>query len=237
MSISILLTAIIIICFGAALLQATNTLFARERQHYRRHYGRDQMIVDVVVIVLYAMCVGFVALLYISAGYHPVVIYFTLTFLVAVALCMTLVYCWKHRESIDPSSVVALLVWFAVVLFLTLFSRIGGTATTQVWNTPFHGLVKAIKMQSLEPLGDFLRNILLFVPIGYLIPRINPEYLRKISFAVLGGVMLSTVIESVQLVTGLGCCDMDDIISNSLGAFIGYLLWLLVQQIQKNWRV
>ena len=237
MSITIILTGIILICIGVALIQAANALFARERRHYHRHYGRDLLLVDVVVAILYLLTIGFVGALYIFSGYHPAVIYVALAFFVSIALAATLVYCWKHRKSMDTVSAVALLIWFLVVLFLTLFSRLGNEATTRVFSTPFHGLLKAMKQGDMEFLTDFFLNILLFVPIGFLIPRIDPKYLKKISFSLLGGIMLSTMIEGIQFLTGLGMSDVDDVISNSLGALIGYLLWKLVHQIQKNWQL
>lgn len=236
MAITFLLTAILLISLGAALLQAADTLFVRERRSYRRNFGRDRLLVGLAVLFLYAVLLGFVAVLYIFSGYHPAVLYVSLSIPVAAGLVAALRACWNNRDSIDRRCAVLLVLWFAAVLFLTLFSRIGGAGTAQVWNTPFHSITNAWKQGTLQPLGDFFRNILLFVPIGFLVPGMNPGQRNKISFSVLGGVILSTVIESVQLLTGLGCCDLDDIIANSLGALVGYLVWLLVHQVRKNWR-
>lgn len=65
-------------------------------------------------------------------------------------------------------------------------------------------------------------NVLLFVPLGYLIPlaqfRISKWYIVLIC-----GIGLSLIIETTQIITHRGWFDVDDIIHNGLGTFIGWL--------------
>lgn len=63
---------------------------------------------------------------------------------------------------------------------------------------------------------NILNNIWLFVPLGAAL--YDPEHRGRWLWAV----ALSIVIESVQWFTGIGLCEVDDVISNSLGALIGY---------------
>ena len=56
-------------------------------------------------------------------------------------------------------------------------------------------------------------------------------------FAALGGLVVSTTIEGVQMISGLGMCDIDDIIANATGAAVGYGLYLMLRQIRRNWRL
>ena len=54
-------------------------------------------------------------------------------------------------------------------------------------------------------------------------------FARQAIFAVLGiGVMLSTIIESCQLIFRLGNCDVDDILANTFGALLGLVLYKIV---------
>lgn len=67
--------------------------------------------------------------------------------------------------------------------------------------------------------SDILRNIWLFIPLGTILYRIYPH---AIIFVI--PIIVSIIIETIQFLTGIGLCEIDDIISNSLGGFIGYVL-------------
>ena len=58
--------------------------------------------------------------------------------------------------------------------------------------------------------------IWLFVPSGAALFR--PEH----CFGWLWAIALSILIETVQSLTGIGLCEIDDVISNGIGAMIGY---------------
>ena len=45
---------------------------------------------------------------------------------------------------------------------------------------------------------------------------------------------LSLTIELVQLITRVGSCDVDDIILNTIGGVIGYILWSIYRHIKKG---
>ncbi|MCL7748780.1 VanZ family protein [Halalkalibacter alkaliphilus] len=64
--------------------------------------------------------------------------------------------------------------------------------------------------------------VLLFIPIGVLIPLLLPKL--KNAWTIVLILMFSLTIESVQYVTQLGVFDVDDIMLNSLGGFIG--IWV-----------
>ncbi|MGN1370252.1 MAG: VanZ family protein [Aristaeellaceae bacterium] len=234
-SVEVILSLVVLLAVGAALVQAVNALFAQERQFYRQNYHRDRLIVDVVVVVLYALFAALVGTVYVAFHYEPLVLYLTMLCLVVITLVLLIRYILKHRESLVRGALIAFLVWFGVVLYLTLFSRIGDKNRVVVDMTPFRWLSEAIAAGSLEPMQHFLLNVLLFLPFGYLLPCMDPRHLSRISFAALSGLVASTVIETIQMVAGLGWCDMDDIIANALGAAIGYGLYRLLAQIRKNW--
>lgn len=63
---------------------------------------------------------------------------------------------------------------------------------------------------------EILNNIWLFVPFGAVLFR--PEH----RFGWLWAIALSILIETVQYLTGIGLCEIDDVISNGIGAMIGY---------------
>ena len=78
----------------------------------------------------------------------------------------------------------------------------------------------------------FVENILLFLPFGVLLPAAVPS-LRKGWCCVYAAFSTSMMLETVQLLTERGYCQLDDVVTNTLGAAIGYLVFALVR---KCWR-
>ena len=69
-------------------------------------------------------------------------------------------------------------------------------------------------------------NILLFVPLGLLLPAVWPRLARWWkTLGVCAGAVIA--VELTQMLTLLGYCDIDDLILNLLGAALGYGLFLL----------
>ena len=64
-------------------------------------------------------------------------------------------------------------------------------------------------------------NILLFIPLGYFLPRLW-KGLRKWWRTWLMTLVIMTAVELTQFVTLRGTCDVDDLILNLLGAALGY---------------
>lgn len=68
-------------------------------------------------------------------------------------------------------------------------------------------------------------NILLFVPFGYLLPKLvfKVDEKRKSLFikVTLAGFLCSLIIETAQLVFRCGIFELDDLIKNTMGAAIG----------------
>jgi len=71
-------------------------------------------------------------------------------------------------------------------------------------------------------------NILLFIPIGFLLP------LSVKKMPLLWGVGFSAAIELMQLITCRGTCEIDDVISNTIGLVIGYGVFMLIQMVVKK---
>lgn len=92
--------------------------------------------------------------------------------------------------------------------------------------TPF---VETMKLQNGASILDFIYNlygnIAWFVPFGFLVPLIRQR--RGFLATVMGGALLSVMIETVQFFIGTGVTDIDDVIFNTIGTIIGYLLFWL----------
>lgn len=99
-----------------------------------------------------------------------------------------------------------------------LWSLIGGD---------FSGFMNSVHVDSLQSLEGIFINVLLMMPVGYLLPMAaevratKPRFRHVLIFTML----LSGLIEIVQLITKLGMLDIDDWVFNVLGAMLGYGLY------------
>jgi len=91
-------------------------------------------------------------------------------------------------------------------------------------------LVETFKLAKGQSLVDFFYNlygnIVWFVPMGVFIPALTRKHLGFIR-VVLIGALISTSIETLQFVLNTGVTDIDDVIFNTLGAAVGYLLYFV----------
>ena len=76
----------------------------------------------------------------------------------------------------------------------------------------------------------FVENILLFLPFGCFLPIVWPQAENVLTLA-LSACMISIGIEMAQYITGRGYSQLDDIVTNTAGAVIGYLLFFITAKI------
>lgn len=228
---SIIMTILLLSAGLIGILQTVNHICRRSM-----YSSRNILPVDLVASFLYVVACAVIGLLYVYAGYDMFVIYCALAVAVMVTIGFFIRFCFKHRRSMQPTHVVLFLVYFAVVLYLTVFMRIGSVDTSIV-TTPFDDLTEAITQRDPALVMHMVLNIVMFIPFGFLVPAMNPKYFRRWSFAMLGGLVASTLIEGTQMIFSLGQSDVDDIIANTLGAVVGYIFIRFIWQFQKNWRV
>jgi glycopeptide antibiotics resistance protein len=95
-----------------------------------------------------------------------------------------------------------------------------------------------------QDLETSLLNILLLIPFGFGLPFITNFRMKKI---VVIGALFSIVIESLQLITGLMAkitfrvADINDVIFNTVGVAIGYILFVgfvrIYRSISSHWKI
>lgn len=78
----------------------------------------------------------------------------------------------------------------------------------------------------------FYLNIIMCVPLGLLLPFIWKDY-RKLYRTAIVGFGFSLLIELSQLIT-TRATDIDDLIANTLGTVIGYLIWKVFSKMLKK---
>lgn len=102
-----------------------------------------------------------------------------------------------------------------LILWITLFSRIGTDSRgfyPPLWS--YRVVLSGNRRVLLETIG----NIILFIPLGLLLPL----FIRmKKCQAVLAGACLALLIESLQWLFHLGSFEIDDVINNTVGVYLG----------------
>lgn len=74
---------------------------------------------------------------------------------------------------------------------------------------------------------QYLLNFFLFVPMGFLVPLLWKQY-RAEKYVLLFGFGTSFAIEVLQMFCGR-TSDVDDLLMNTLGALIGYWMFLAAE--------
>lgn len=117
-----------------------------------------------------------------------------------------------------------LIVYLAFILYMTMAWRENGTVRFRM--DLFWSYRQFLTNRSLRL--EILNNIWLFVPFGAALQPLmmnkTCSETRAVLWTVLICVILSVSIEFIQLAAGIGLCEADDVISNSLGGLIGALM-------------
>jgi hypothetical protein len=74
-------------------------------------------------------------------------------------------------------------------------------------------------------------NVLLFVPFGVFVPYFVPGKMWR---HIIGPVIIISLIELVQMVLHRGSLDVDDLLLNVIGVYIGYFLSPMISQVIKK---
>lgn len=119
---------------------------------------------------------------------------------------------------------------FYLLLLYELVTRVDyNTLGGGINITPFAEIMR-YKITSEYFLLNVIGNIALFIPFGYIISKyIKP---KNILYILLIAICVSTTIEIVQLNIGRSF-DIDDIILNTIGCTIGYILYLIFNNLYK----
>lgn len=145
------------------------------------------------------------------------------------------------RKDADALRRVLFFVYGLLMLWLLFGQRVDSLGQGRPYLEQLQSNLNLQPMQTLRLLwnlaqrenGDYLvrfavinlvGNVLMFVPLGYFLPRLHPD-LRGFfrTAAVATGIIVA--VELFQLFSMLGSCDVDDLILNTAGTVVGYILF------------
>lgn len=139
------------------------------------------------------------------------------------------------------------LVFLVYLAFLVCILFFGGRhASHESFSTYIHSNVNLIPFKTIQvyyngyinhrayssiAFTNLVANLLIFLPMGIFIPSLFKKT-NIIKFIILTFMILLGV-ETLQLVLKIGIFDIDDIILNFSGAFLGYILYKIYSVIKK----
>lgn len=122
------------------------------------------------------------------------------------------------RENLVRTARLLLIVYVLVLLETAFFSREPGSRHSvdlTLFETWGHSAVSH---------AYFIENIIMYLPFGVLMPC-SFLCMKKVGICVTAGFFSSVFLELSQLVTRRGYCQLDDVLTNTAGALIGWLIW------------
>lgn len=129
------------------------------------------------------------------------------------------------------------IIYLIITLYLMLFSEgMGRTTVSEEYRfnlVLFKEIIRFIKYS--DSLGfwavmiNVLGNIICFIPFGFFLP-IYYIKLRSLLLVVILAFCFSLIIEVIQLLLKVGCFDVDDLLLNTIGGLLGYLIFIIYQK-------
>lgn len=119
------------------------------------------------------------------------------------------------------------LLLFLFAVYIVCVYHVTGTGT--LWDAFLYRFQTEISHINPIPFSagidmvGYILNIILFIPFGFLIPLIWKK-MRSLHLTALAGFSFSILIEISQLLNNRRT-DIDDLIMNTLGAIIGFLIY------------
>lgn len=176
------------------------------------------------------------------AGYLPIGILCGISVVVLYVICILCLERKNRKKNRLSVHVRNSVVWFILSVYIAVMS-----VTVFLSREP--GSRQGIDMTLFGTWGItpqahafVIENVLLFVPFGILCPfavtptgRTSDDTRSRgriaSRFTVLLGFIISVGIETVQLLTERGYCQLDDIVMNTLGSLVGYMIFLVIDRI------
>ena len=97
-----------------------------------------------------------------------------------------------------------------------------------VFTEGFSAAASHVRIKQIDDIMQVYMNVVLFVPMGYLLPYVFDVFRKDMHFrTIITCFLASLLIENIQLISRLGFYDVDDLFSNTLGGIIGLRFYIL----------
>ena len=173
--------------------------------------------------------------------------YTSMVVFISIVWCLVRAICAIKSKRVDWKREVQLLfVYICIVVVARFtffpFSKVNGKIQPLVFNSanafPFRiNWIPFVNLFDYPEKRDILINVIgntaMFIPLGIVWPSVYKE-LETHRRVISAGIGFSLCIEILQLPFYDRVSDVDDLLLNSFGFIIGYLLYLLAKLVSKN---
>lgn len=121
-----------------------------------------------------------------------------------------------------------LLIYIIIVLLATIGDRTSGYVNVNLHL--FSSYKDAYNSFSLREWRNIILNILMFAPLGFMLPIIFKKC-EKWYITYLTGFVAALFIEAIQFIYKRGIFELDDILNNTLGCIIGYGIVMICESL------
>lgn len=145
----------------------------------------------------------------------------------------------NYKRLITVSRLLFLFYIFFVLYFLLFAESFGRTEVRREYSynlTFFKEIKRYLEWAEASDVGfkmmllNIWGNIICFLPFGFFVPVQFKKMRHGISVAI-ATFVFSLSVESFQLVFKIGSFDVDDIMLNTLGGILGYIMYIILKKI------
>jgi glycopeptide antibiotics resistance protein len=187
--------------------------------------------------LLISLIISIVLFLILSPFLIQLVVYLHQVVLGVIFFCFVLIvffvvlFIRKQSFHLPYSKIRILLLLYSIALFILLFLRPSDQIYQSINLVPFSTITFYLygNVNGLISFYNLAANIGLFIPFGIFLKMKE----RTIFQLVYIPILFISLIELLQYFTARGSLDIDDLILNVLGFFIGYLLYPFFTKIFK----
>lgn len=139
----------------------------------------------------------------------------------------------KSEDLKEKTYLIPHLIWvYIFLIYIYLALSVAGIGS--VWDIGQYGEIIRIEEVNLIPFNSegirtYILNIIMFMPLGFLLPLIWEKFRNTVK-VFYTGLCFSLAIEICQLFNHRAT-DIDDLMMNSLGAVLGYFIWVCVSNL------
>ena len=148
----------------------------------------------------------------------------------------------ETKSVIRRCGIVLFVIYVLLLIYFLFFSEEYGRAI-QVERGYRYNLMPFVEIRRFwkyrDQLGNFavfsniFGNVIGFLPWGFILPIIFRR-MDRVFLIFLSGFLLSLTVEVIQLISKVGCFDVDDLILNTLGAVLGYVFFVICYHIRRK---
>ena len=143
----------------------------------------------------------------------------------------------EHRKILHVFSWFCFVIYLIVMVYFLFFSEQMGRIPSDTYHynlKPFTEIQRYLnnipRIGMYNVMLNLAGNVVCFMPLGFVLPIITNRNWGIIKVTLMS-FLASLFVEVLQLASKLGSCDVDDLILNTLGGFLGCILFFICRGI------